>query len=156
MGKFLASDQAKGFYESGFHQRRGSRWNGPGTLSRAFVQGYVALRILERTSNELYSQVNLDRLVLCYSLAMVSRWADLRTGQIVLTDGVERAKGSMVTIALANMFAFGIHDLSAAEIQAVTCWNKSKTTMIEDHEPFTPLWWIMNQTFEFIQTCGEA
>lgn len=154
--RYLASDQAKGWYDSAFHQRRGSRWSPAGGLAQAFMTAYKALRILEKCCDALYGPVQIDRAVMCLAVIMLSRWADLRDGKLTQVEaGEHRAHGSMITTSLSNLMALNITDCSTVELQVITCWYKSRAQMREDHEPFNALWWVMHQTFDLVYVVGE-
>ena len=151
--RYLASDQAAGFYQAPFNRNPKSRFAVDGGLIQAMLQGYKALRVLERTATALFSPVNVDRLVMLYVVLMLSRWADLREGKAIFTD-LREARGSIATTALTNCMVFGITDLSAAEVQAIVSWARGRTEMVAAHEPFNPTWWVLNQTMDFVFIAG--
>lgn len=150
--RYLASDQAGGFYLAPFNRNPKSRFAVDGGLVQAMLQGYKALRLLERTATALFSPVQLDRLVLLYVVLMISRWADLRDGKVIFSD--QGARGSISTTTLTNCLVFGITDLTAAEVQAITSWARGRTEMVGAHEPFNPAWWVLNQTMDFVFIAG--
>lgn len=152
---FLASDQSAGFFAAPFHQRRDSRFAAPGSLYQATIEGYKALLFLHRTATEIYTPTDIDRLVMCFVLIMVSRWADLKTGRLMYTDTATAPHASMATLTVVNAMSLSI-ELSAPETQAVLKHFASYSEMGTAFEPFNTEWWIIHQTMDFILVASRA
>ena len=153
---WIISDQANHIYESPFHNFSGKwvpdRLSGPGGLIEAAGHGYRTLRIFSKTAETLYAAHSVDRVVAIYLLLIISRALDVRRGVVSTTDG----GGSISTIAVANALHFGMTDLDLGEIQALTKWWASRKEMAGTHEEFSPTWWIINQTFDWLFTATRA
>ena len=147
---FLAGDSAKDFYRVPFHMKRGdSLFNGEHGLFLATTNGIPALRGFIKVARALYGASHIDepRMVALFLVVMVSRWADLQTGQVVY--GEPTTVGSSSTNAIVNAGLFGV-TLSAGEVHAISMWYQTKQELAAEHESFTTEWWIMHETMNWI------
>jgi hypothetical protein len=145
IAKVLVSDQYAEFWEAPFSHGSG-RWDTKGGLAEATLLGYRAMRFLCKTADALFTKIDEDRLVALYLTVMISRWCNVRTMQRTF-ERVQPA--SATSVAVSNAIALGL-DLTPVEVQALTGWFKSRPEMLKDHEGFSPEWWVISETMNWI------
>ena len=149
--KFLLSDQGQGFWRAPFSSTHG-RWDIDGGLAEATLLGYRAFRFLEKTAEQLYTKVDLDRMTGLYLSLVTARWCDLRTMAPVFD---QKNRASITSTSVANAVSMGI-DLRPVEVQALTGWFLSRLEMVENHEGFTPEWWIISETMSWLYVANRG
>ncbi len=102
----------------------------PGSLALATMQGYKAIRAIEKVSKILYPkyEVSVDRMVLCLLLLMAGRFCS------------EPSSSTSISTALHLSSQLKIR-LSREEIHAI-----SQAT-----DEFTIEWWIISQAIQAIE-----
>ena len=145
ISKVLVADQYADFWLAPF-SHGSSRWDNKGGLVEAMLLGYRAFSFLVATAEHLFTKVDKDRLLAIYMIILVSRWANIRTKQVTFQ---RMNPCSATSVAVANAATFGL-DLTPAEAQALTRWYSSRSELIKDHEGFTPEWWVISETMNWI------
>lgn len=145
IAKLLIADQCVGFWDAPFSGGQ-NRWDGKGGLAEAMLYGYRAFRILNTTASTLYTSVDTNRMLAIYLSLMIGRWANIRD----LKHTFNRDNpASATSVGVANAIAFGL-DLSPKEVQALTRWYSSRLEMSRDYEGFSPEWWVLSETMNWI------
>ncbi len=139
IAQFLISDQGRMFFEAPFGD---TKYNVPGGLARAMLDGYVKLRVLSMAAEKIIGPIDHDRAAVLWVTLMTAFWADGLTGISVRSPGFWISPQAM---AIQNARIFGF-DLKPEEIEI----------LIGDRDippSFFPLSWVLDQTLELIEAC---
>jgi len=151
----ISEDQ--GFFEAPFSRARNDKFTYDGSLSVACMEGYKALRFLEKIAIEIYGgDPFTNRAVLCFLIAMTGRWKDLSTGDYVYrVEGFGTTKCSAITNGVVNANILGIK-LASSEVLAVSKHNRSLFELFGEYEGFCREWWVLNQIMAYLHVANRG
>lgn len=152
--KVISQDQQ--FFTAPFSRGRIDRFTYDGSLAVACMEGYKALRFLDKIAFEMYGgEPFTNRAVLCYLIAMTGRWKDFSDGKLVYADeGFGTTNCSAITNGVANANILGIK-LTSSEVLAVSKHNRSLFELFREFEGFSREWWILNQTMTYLHIANR-
>ena len=138
----LISDQGATFFEAPYS---GERYETPGGLAKATLDGYLVLRIFAAAAEKLIGTIDLDRAAMMWICMMSGYWGEFG-GVSVRSPGYWI---SPATVSLANAKVFGF-DLSLEETEIM---ERILHAFPGEPPANFALYWTLSQTMRIVSSC---